>query len=294
MPAPQPSRRLRSRPPRHRPEGSPLVVEVVRLVDETLAGDDPEAGHVAFHATVEGGQVTLGLRPVAAGVHPFAALAGLVAPDPWQVFGLRVQGTAHRLDDGLRRRTTSTFAVDRHGGEAAVVRDGDRGIEPGPGAVGTIPDLCRRVLGLPTPPPPARPRLLFALAWLDRVLEAWSDPARRRRLMSSFGAVAALHPALAPGAEVPTGAVALADRALRHAAEWPWSRLRAQPEVLVPPGGGLPARVTAWLDDGAYARWLLGAYPDPGRLAADVTALLGPAVGAEVQLALTSLLEDRP
>jgi hypothetical protein len=265
----------------------------VRLVDESLADDEPERGHVAFHAIVEDDEVALGLRPIAPGVHPFTELAGLVAPEAWQVFGLHVHGTGHHLEDGTRRPTTSTFAVDRHGGEAALLHDGDRCIEPGPGAVGTIPDLCRRVLGQPTPPAPARTRLLFAVAWLDRLLEAWGDPTQRRRLMTSFSAVAALHPAVTEGDDAPTEPTALAGRAIDHAADWPWSRLRAEPDALVPPGGGLPATVTGWLDDGAYARWLFGAYPDPGQLALDVIALLGPVVGAEVQVALTSLLEDR-
>ncbi|MFP5254632.1 MAG: hypothetical protein ACLGI8_02155 [Acidimicrobiia bacterium] len=291
MRASQPSRRLRSRPPRHRCDGLALSAAVVHLVDEALAGDDQ--GHVAFHATVEGDEVALGLRPIAAGVHPFTELAGLVAPESWQVFGLRVQGIGHHLDDGTRRRATSIFAVDRHGGEAALLHDGDRRIEPGPGAVGTIPDLCRRVLGRPTPPAPARTRLLFAVAWLDRVLDAWGDPMQRRRLMTSFGAVAGLHPAVRDAAGPPAEAAGLARLADEHAAAWPWSRLRAEPEGLVPPDGGLPAHITTWMDDGAYARWLFGAYPDPGQLAPDVISLLGPVVGAEVQAALVSLLEER-
>lgn len=293
MRASHPSRRLRSRPPRHRPEGPTLLAEVVRLVDASLLDEDPERGHVAFHATVEDGEVALGLRPLLPGVHPFQELAGLVAPGSWEVFGLRVHGTGHHLEDGTRRRTTSTFAVDRHGGEAALLRDGDRCTEPGPGAVGTIPDLCRRVLGQPTPPAPARTLLLFAVAWLDRLLEAWGDPLQRRGLMTSFAAAAALHPAVTGGAASPTDPSALAQLALDHAAAWPWARLRAEPGALVPPGGGLPPTITGWLDDGAYARWLLGAYPEPGRLALDVVALLGPVVGAEVQVALIELLEDR-
>lgn len=281
------SRRLRSRPPRHAP-----VAELVRLVDASGADARPDH-HLAFHATEEGGELVLGVRPIPVGVHPFAELAGLVAPGSWTIFGLQVHGTGHHLDHGTREHTTTTFAVDRRGGEAAVLRLGDRCLEPGPGAEGTIPDLCRRVLGLATPPPPARTRLLFALAWLDRLLEAWGDATQRRSLMRSFPSAAALHPAVAAPGEAPATPAALARLAGEHADAWPWSRLRAEPQAFAPPGGALPATVTAWLDDGAYARWLLGAYPDPAVLAVDVISLLGPVVGPEVQATLTGLLEDR-
>lgn len=287
MRAPSSSRRLRSRPPRHQ-----LATEVVHLIDASGADAHPDH-HLAFHATTEDGELSLGVRPIPIEVHPFTELAGLVAPSSWTVFGLQVHGTGHHLDEGTRHRTTTTFAVDRSGDEAALLRQGEDCMEPGPGAEGTIPDLCRRVLGLPTPPPPARTRLLFALAWLDRLLEAWSDPMRRRALMTSFTSVAALHPAVPSGGEPPSGPAELAAMAVEHAAAWPWARLRAEPATLVPPGGGLPAPVAAWMDDGAYARWLFGAYPDPAVLALDVVSLLGPVVGQEVQAALTRLFEDR-
>lgn len=291
MPAPSSSRRPRSRPSHRRSAGPDRLADVVRLVDESFADDAPEAGHLAFHATLEDGQLALGVRPIPVGVHPFSELAGLVAPSSWEVFGLRVHGTGHRLDDGTRRPATSTFAVDRTGAERSVLHDGEQRVEPGPGAVGTLPDLCRRVLGLPTPPPPARTHLLFAVAWLDRLLEAWSDPLRRRRIMTSFPAAAALHPAVADGAEPPDDPVVLGRRAAAHAEAWPWARLRSEPEALVPPGGGLPGSVAAWMDDGAFARWVLGAYPDLGILVVDALSLLGPVVGDEVRTVVLRTLE---
>jgi hypothetical protein len=290
MPAPSSSRRPRSRLPRHRAGTPDLLADVVRLVDASFADAVPEE-HLAFHATVEDGEVALGVRPIPIGVHPFSELAGLVAPPSWEVFGLRVHGTGHRLDDGTRRPTTSTFAVDRAGAERSVLHDGDRRVEPGDGAVGTLPDLCRRVLGLPTPPPPARTHLLFAVAWLDRLLEAWSDPLRRRRIMSSFAAAAALHPAVADGEEPPDDPFVLSRLAAAHAEAWPWARLRREPDALAPPGGGLPGSVAAWMDDGAFARWVLGAYPDLGALVVDTLSLLGPVVADDVRTVVIRTLE---
>src|SRR5690606_12647733 len=146
----------------------------------------------------------------------------LVAPEEWSIFGLQVQGTSHHLDDGRRERSTTTFAVDRTGEELTILRADGRAHELRTGAEGTLPDLCRRVLGLATPPPPAPTGTAFALAWLDAVLVAWNDLAQRRRLGTSFSAVAALHPAVRAAAEpVEVTEPAELDRlASEHAAAW--------------------------------------------------------------------------
>lgn len=274
--------------PGHAPAPERPLVRVARVVDESATGTHE---HLAFHAVLDDDGFDLGVRPLPTDVHPFAELAGLVAPDRWDVFGLQVQGTAHHLDDGRRERTTTTFAVDRTGNEHVILRHGPRRQEIAGSATGTLPDLCRRVLGLPTPPPPVSTLVAFTAAWLDAVLSAWNDPARRRRLGTSFAAVAAEHPAVVDG-DGPAHPNALTELARAHAAAWPWSRLRAEPDGLPLPGGQLPAATTAWLDDGAYARWALGAFPDLPTLALDVVELLGPVTGAEVAAHLGAVLRD--
>jgi hypothetical protein len=78
--------------------------------------------------------------------------------------------------------------------------------------------------------------------------------------------------------------------ALAHAAAWPWSRLRAEPEALQLPDGHLPAPITSWMDDGFYARWALGAFPHLATLARDLFDLLDPELRAPFVDALERVL----
>ena len=48
-----------------------------------------------------------------------------------------------------------------------------------------------------------------------------------------------------------------------HAERWPWSRLRLDPSGIDLPGEQLPSDVREWMDDGMWARWALGAFPEP-------------------------------
>lgn len=267
---------MRSATSSHRrlhPTSSPRrrVDAVARLVDE---GAVDEPGHLLLHVADDGDDVLLGLKPLPADTHPFGELAGFTAPADWSMFGVRVRGTAHHLDDDRpSERSVTTFVIDRSGDERSIVRIGAR-VEPlaGP-ASGTIPDLCRRVLGLPTAPAPPTTAGLWTVAWLDRLVEAWGDPARRGSL-GSWSTIAALHPAL--GAEVDDDPAQLVAAAQAHAAAWTWERLRNEPHALLLPDGALPTAITAWMDDGFYARWALGAFPPPATLARDLAGLLDP------------------
>lgn len=281
-------RRLRSRPSRHR-----RIDAVARLIDEATV-DDPD--HVLVHVVEEpNDEFLLGLKPLSTDTHPFSALAGFDAPPEWAMFGMRVRGTAHHLDgDSPPERTSTTYLLDRAGEECSLMRTGEEVCEVPEPAVGTLPDTCRRVLGLPTAPPPPGTALLWTVAWLDRILDGCGDPARRSGLCSSWAQLAVLHPAVrtAPDDDLlslddPARLIALG-RA--HADAWPWSRLRAEPTGLHLPDGDLPADVTGWMDDGFYARWAFGAFPHPATLAHDLSGLLDDDLGMELVEALAGLL----
>lgn len=238
-----------------------------------LLAEHPPAGpdHLAVRAVHRGDDLEVAFLPLGT-THPFAALAGFTAPPEWAIFGLDVRGTAHHLEDGTAQRSRTVHLVHRGGEEATVLvrDDGPPEALPGPG-IGLLPDLCRRVLGLPTPPPPVATRTAFAVAWLDALLrDAAEGPPTG---WESFPEVARRHPA-AVGRPAPADPAELAALARAHAERWTWRALRAAPEVLPAPEGVLPRAVTAWMDDGAFARWCVGGFPDPEVLAHDVVSLL--------------------
>lgn len=264
------------------------VEAVAQLVDEGTVG---EPDHLLVHVVDDGDDLVLGLKPLAVGTHPFDALAGFTAPSEWSMFGLRLRGTAHHLDgDHPPERTATTFLLGRDGEEHSILRTSHRAMPLAARARGTIPDLCRRVLALPTAPAPATTAVLWLVAWLDRVMEVWGHPPRRDQLMSSWAEVAVLHPAaLARPHDIPEphDPDQLVAAARAHAAAWPWARLRSEPDAVHLPEGHLPAEITAWMDDGFYARWALGAFPDPASLARDLMDLLEP----ELRLPLLHTIE---
>lgn len=285
-----PVRRLRHRAPRH-----DLLPALVDLVDHATT-DDP--GHVLVHVSgPTHPEVSLGLKPISSEVHPFEVLAGCTAPREWSVFGIRVRGRARHLDDPARApvATATTFLVDREDHEASRLRMGDEVHDlPGP-AVGTIPDLCRRVLGLPTPPPPTSTALLWTCIWLDRVLEVWGQPHRRRDLTSSWEQVAMLHPAVTAGSPVDVTAMpdpaTLEALARSHAAGTSWEQLRHEPALAALPDGPIEPRLARWMDDGFFARWAIGAFPSPLTMVTDLRELLGDPLGPQLTEVVVSMLE---
>ncbi len=284
-------RRLHGRSPRWSP-----LQPVARLVDE-LGADEP--GHLLVHLLDEPGpDVAIGIKALDRSIHPFTELAGFTAPDEWCAFGVRVRGRARHIDalDEAPEPVSSTFLVDRTGREAAVLRSGDSPIDLTGPAEGTIADLCRRVLGLPTPPPPAPSSCpLWITMWLDRIMTAWCDPARRRQLTSSWAQLAVLHPgvAAAPGDDLLTldQPGRLVELARAHTDAWPWSRLREAPRAAALPDGELSPAVTAWMDDGFYARWALGAFPAAEDLVVDLLTILEDPARTLLRSTLIALLQ---
>ncbi len=269
---------------------------VAGIVDQATAA---EPGHVLVR--VDGSvhpDVNLGLKNLDADVHPFDVLAGFSAPDSWTAFGIRARGRARHLDapDAPPQQMAATFLVDRTGEEASVLRVGDVVTEPAGPAEGTIPDLGRRVLGLPTAPAPASTALLWTSMWLDRVLERWGQPQRRHDLTSSWGQIAVLHPAIhAPSpADVVTFAdpASLVTAARSHAAATSWAELRRSPLRLALPGGSLERDVAVWMDDGFFARWTIGAFHPANALASELCALLGEPLGRNLLEVTAAMLRE--
>ena len=282
---------------RHRHGPTPgFLTSLAGIVDQATV-DAP--GHVLVHVDGPmGPEVNLAFRTLDADLHPFEELAGFVAPRSWTAFGIRVRGRAHHLDDpdAPSTRIAATYLVDRTGDEASLLRQGDEVSQPRGPAEGTIPDLARRVLDLPTGPAPASTAVLWTAIWLDRVLERWGQPHRRRDLTSSWGQLAVLHPAV--HAPSPPDVVAFASPATlvsaarSHAASASWRDIRRSPIPLALPDGALPHAVGEWMDDGFFARWALGAFPPIPRSVTELAGLLGEPLGPQLLATTVALLDD--
>lgn len=274
----------------------PPLSALAGLVDQATRH---HRGHVLVHVDGplrEGGEVDLAVRPLPPGAHPFDVLAGCTAPVGWSVFGIRVTGRARHLDrpTAAAEAMTTTFVVDRQGREASCLRTASGAQDLTGPAEGTVPDLCRRVLGLPTAPPPPTTTLLWVVQWLDRILDQWGQPHRRRDLRAGWGRVAILHPAIEAPTELDLGWLAdpqsLLPIARAHAATWPWAELRQADRPLDLPDGPLDPAVARWMDDGFFARWTIGAHPSPVDTLRTLCPLLGEPVGRQLRSTVLALL----
>ncbi len=191
------------------------------------------------------------------------------------------------LGPGERRRCRVVFLLTRSGDVAGYLRSGPAILIGEAPTVGRIPDLVRRCLDLPTPPPEESTAGLLAVMWLAHIAGAGARSAGRL----TWQAVAALHPALqvaaAAGIAVPPEqAVA----ALRGAADaWSWSHLArqaAQPGWLA---DLLPAGAAGWMDEGILCRWLLDSLPSIASLLDQVTPLLTAATAMKLRVTLGQL-----
>ena len=279
---------------RHRGPDHTFLPALAGIVDQATV-DDP--GHVMVRVTGPlHPEVELGFRSLDPGSHPFDVVAGFEAPEDWAVFGLRTTGRARHVDDPSAplRRVASTFLVDRHGREASVLRFDDEVLEPPGPAQGTIPDLCRRVLGMPTAPAPPTTAALWIAMWLDRLVDRWgsriggatlSSWAQLAGPPSGRAATVAARPARRrrPG-------IARVDRPKARRGHH-LARPPPRPHPLPLPDGPLPVDIARWMDDGFFARWTIGAFPP---LHATVTTLrdrFGTPLGPQLVESVLAILE---
>jgi hypothetical protein len=269
-------------------------------------GDPPRL--VRLSGVDDGGHhdAELGILTLDDGAHPLEGLVGLVAPDEWCMLGTVCTGTATSLDDGRRFATVSAHLVDREGHWAAAYEPIDPGEHEGgacsgPAAsagepMGRIDDALRRALGLPTAPPPGTTHLLWSTQWLDAIVEQVATAVatlprgrtRRSAHAVSMPALVGLHPAVTAYDLDPStlDLRALVDQGHRLAADRDWSQLRRACTTGLWTHPSVDADVAAWLDDGSFARWVLGDWPDLEDLLDAVDVLLEPADAADIACTL--------
>ena len=207
---------------------------IVTLVDAAVADRGWHRPHLvlAVEGHDEHGAIDLRVRELRDGTHPVDELFGFRAPASWTAMGAVTYGWAAPLDGPATRpsahpercRARVTSIVDRRGREAVTTALDDGRVIDDPG-VSVLGDVLRRCLGAPTAPPPPLRDLLDVL-WVEALL-ADVDEVRR------WDDALALRPPLTT-----------------------WTHLRHVARDA--PGFG---EVAAWMDDGMFARWLLGGHP---------------------------------
>lgn len=149
---------------------------------------------------------------------------------------------------------------------AAVVatREGDCSVTLGKwpdevaliGGRGTAVDALLLYLGLATAPEARTPADLVSSVWLDRLLAAAVLDIGG---IATWAAAAAYHPLNRAGSTAPELVSATTDLAHRG-----WDPIRLAVASGEASWGDLDPAGAAWMDRGAFARWLLDRYPDPG------------------------------
>lgn len=223
-------------------------------------------------------------------------MLGEVAPSDALAAGVCAPARSYHLDHPDHRTSGPlVHLVDVHGVSITVLpgaddRPGSLGPVIGPTAepqIGRVADVSRRLLGLPTAPPPAIDVGLLAQVWLTRAAFVAAD---------TIGLDWPSVVRLVPG-RPPTGLTPVALAAVLHAAthEWRWNDVRrqvARGEVDLAARGVSPTEAT-WMDDGMFARWVLGELL-PVPLALDIIDAMATPATADLLRATLSLAGATP
>jgi len=220
------------------------------------------------------------------GPDPVLELVGRAVPPNWIAVGLRAGAHARRGNDPTTAQSGNVVHIVHRNGTAVTVLSFpsvDR-LVLGPDTEvrdGRVPDACRRLLGLPTAPPPA--------SMTAFVVDSWLAVCAKTATLSpglTWPEVVLLHPATAGGmtspmpsraeqvrpgsrAEAPTPAdIAAATEQL--GASLGWKRFHAACITSrFTPCPNLSTDAAAWMDAGMFARWVHGELP-PRELVLDV------------------------
>lgn len=274
--------------------GDPLAADASlhlladHLVDAIANGDlSPCLIHVG---SPDGDGFDLGVLPLD-GSHPTELLLGSTAPAEWHAVGIATSGWAYHVadrDDPRRRRhrVHVVSLVSRSGEHAHRTRADDPTIGLDLAAGGTPEgeqvDLLRRCLGLPTAPPPVDASAYWTIQWFTDLLSGEPAPTLPDALDRHPAVHLLRHDVCGRDHDV-EDVIGAFHRVLT------WSRLRAlaaEGRFEVPE---LAPSQAAWLDDGAFARFVLNRCPALHLLRSRLVRHLGPTVAAGVEQALERL-----
>lgn len=275
------------------PAASPPSLARIASVVHRSSTDGPTARVVSVRLGADA-TMDLGFWDVPpSSLHPIEPLVGFVAPPEWDAIGLVSTGRLRHLDrpEEAPEPVMSTVLLGRDASAASVIgppgEDG-RPIDSAP--FGLVPDVLRRTIGHPTPPPEASTAALVELTWLDRLA---AGVLQQRPRVRSWRWLADRHP-LRNGGTVPSPDE-LAARTAAYGQERTWADLRLLgvtddlPAVRWGPPGGSTAPAATWFDDGSLSRWMLSKLPPAEALVPDLLAVLPTHVGADLLAALEAV-----
>jgi hypothetical protein len=263
-----------------------------QILDELSSGD---LAPCLLHVAPDDDGVRLGMKDLE-GHHPTNLLLGFVAPPEWHAIGSATAGRAYDLDDraertGPHRRVHTVMLVSRTGevAQRTVVNDDPeltaRLNEPAEEVVGEQIDLLRLALELPTEPPPCEATVYWSIEWLAALLATDTPATTWRDVVTTHPFVRLIIGDDEEGSDADWCVEQLAR--LREVATWTSMRsLTAQGLLSMP---GLCDRDARWLDDGAFARFVLTRCPPLSGLRAQVADVLPPSLGRRLDETLDEL-----
>lgn len=257
------------------------------LTEALAVGDvEPCLLHVA---TPDSDGFDLGVAPLE-GRHPTDALLGQTAPQDWHAVGIATHGWAYHVaergnPDRRRHRVHVVTLLSRSGEHAHRTHADDADLRDLLAAElpsGEQVDLLRRVLGLPTDPPPCDSSAYWSIEWLTTLLRAEDPP-------QTLAEAITLHPVetlLLPGTSIRHADLLDVVTAFHRVMSWARMReLASLGRFAVPQ---LTAEDAAWLDDGSFARFVLNRCPPLDLLRSRLGAHLSPDAADDV----LDLLDD--
>jgi hypothetical protein len=218
-------------------------------VDNAAEARGWNEGHilVKVEAAPPPDDIELGMKDIDG--HPLDTLLGFTAPPEWQAIGVCCEGWMAPMASGKRpseskgrMRMRTTALVSRASGEVVSgVRKAGEDFElmPGEAPIGMVPDALRRALGLPTPAPEV-PIAHWVAVMLFGLIVGDGGPHRRvgwsqlRHHLDTYEVLGR---------------------------DGTWALLRKLAGKRSDLNLDLAPDVAAWMDDGMFARWVLGGLP---------------------------------
>jgi len=204
------------------------------------------------------------------------ALIGFSLPDRFEAIGVFATSVVARPPRRRHRDAALAVVATRTGAMLTRLATPDEGVIEASNPTGWVVDACLRAVNMSTPAAPCASIELPLTLWLDRLMirivgaEAaapldWSDavelcpvPGRWRSLdPGDLGSTL--------GSTVPS-----------------WSSMRRSAARGDPGPLAIPRAWASWMDDGMFARWCLGYFPDLASLRADVEFLAPQSVAEQV------------